>query len=249
MEWRDEAIVLSVRRHGETSAIVTVMTRENGRHAGLVRGGQSRKRTGVLQPGNRVAGSWRARLESHLGTLTLEPVTGHAARLMTDPGRLAAMSAACALVDAGLPEREPQPQVFEDLAALMTALEDPGWAAVYARWEIGLLGHLGYGLDLSHCAATGTTDDLAYVSPRTGRAVSAAAGAPYDDRLLPLPGFLSVPGAAGRGADRAAVPAGEVARALEMSGHFLARHVFAPHDRPLPDARLRLAERLRRGRT
>ena len=241
MEWRDEGIVLGVRRHGESAAIVTLMTRENGRCSGLVRGGQSRRQRGVLQPGNRVAGVWRARLADHLGSLALEPVESHAARLMIDPGRLAALTSACALIDTGLPEREPHPHVFEDLAALMTALQASGWAAVYARWEVGLLADLGFGLDLSQCAATGATDDLVFVSPRTGRAVSAEAGRPYHDRLLPLPAFLREEGsvaASGR------VPDGETARALTLTGHFLARHVFELHGKALPDARQRLVDRL-----
>jgi DNA repair protein RecO (recombination protein O) len=240
MEWRDEAIILTVRRHGENGAILSLMTERHGRHAGLVRGGQSRRLKGVLQPGNRIAAGWRARLEDHLGTLTVEPVASHAAALMMDPGRLAALSSALALVEAGLPEREAHPHVFESLAALMVALEGEGWAETYVRWEVGLLADLGFGLDLSACAATGVTEDLTYVSPKTGRAVSSEAAAPYRDRLLPLPSFLKQ--------RRGAAAPEDLAQALQLTGHFLAGQVFDLHGKPLPDARTRLAEWLRRGR-
>lgn len=238
MEWRDEGIILSVRRHGENGAVVSLLTRAHGRHAGLVRGGQSRRMKGMLQPGNRVEGTWRARLEEHLGALTLEPVTSHAAALMMDPGRLAALSSALALVEAGLPEREAHGEIFENLAALLVALEDDGWPETYIRWEIGLLADLGFGLDLSACAATGVTEDLTFVSPKTGRAVSTEAAAPYADRLLPLPAFLLGPPGPAVAADRA--------QALRLTGHFLARHVLEPNGRTLPDARARLERRFGR---
>lgn len=238
IEWRDEAILLSARRHGESSLILSVLTRARGRHAGLVRGGQSRRMRGALQPGNRIAVTWRARLEEHLGTMTAEPVHGHAALLMGDPGRLLAMAAALALVEAALPEREAHPDLFDSLDALTLALDAVDWAETYVRWEVGLLAELGFGLDLSHCAATGTDADLIYVSPKSGRAVSAAAGEPYQDRLLPLPGFLTLGGAA---ANRA-----EVEKALRTTEYFLSRHVFDGSSRPLPDARQRLVDRLRR---
>jgi DNA repair protein RecO (recombination protein O) len=238
IEWRDEAILLSARRHGESALILSVLTRVRGRHAGLVRGGQSRRMKGALQPGNRIAVTWRARLEEHLGTMTAEPVHGHAALLMGDAGRLLAMAAALALVEAALPEREAHPDLFDSLDALMLALDAEDWAETYVRWEVGLLAELGFGLDLSACAATGSVADLVFVSPKSGRAVSAEAGAPYRDRLLALPRFLS---AGGPAESRA-----EVEKALRTTEYFLARHVFDGADRPLPDARQRLVERLRR---
>ncbi|MBP5855989.1 DNA repair protein RecO [Marivibrio halodurans] len=235
MEWRDDGIILSVRRHGENGAVVSLLTRARGRHAGLVRGGQSRRMKGMLQPGNRVEATWRARLEEHLGAMSLEPVASHAAALMMDSGRLAALSSALSLIDTGLPEREPHPEIFDDLAALLVALEAESWAETYARWEVGLLAELGFGLDLSACAATGVTEDLTYVSPRTGRAVSTEAARPYRERLLPLPAFLLSP--------RARAGAEALGQSLRLTGYFLARHVLDLHGKPLPDARARLERR------
>lgn len=237
VDWRDEAILLSARRHGENALVLSVLTRARGRHAGLVRGGQSRKLKGALQPGNRIAVDWRARLEEHLGTMTVEPVHGYAAYLLAESGKLLAMNAALAVVEAALPEREPHPDLFDSLDALMIALDGPQWAETYARWEVGLLAELGFGLDLTACAATGVTDDLRYVSPKSGRAVSAEAGAPYRDRLLTLPSFL-----AGRG--NASPQA--IRDALDLTGFFMGRHVFDILNKPIPDARTRLADRFRR---
>ncbi len=235
MEWTDDAIVLSARPHGETSAIATLLTRHHGRHTGLVRGGGKRGR-GVLQPGNRVEARWRARLAEHLGTLTCELTRAFAADLLDHPPRLAALSAACAVTEATLPEREPQPSVFEALAALLAALGGEQWPSVYVKWELGLLADLGYGLDLSRCAATGVNDQLAYVSPKSGRAVSLSAAAPYKNMLLPLPPFLLVEGGQG--------DAGEVLDGLRLVGYFLQRHVFAEHGAQMPAARRRFTERL-----
>jgi DNA repair protein RecO (recombination protein O) len=236
VEWRDQAIVLSARRHGENALVVHVMSENHGRHAGLVPGGASRRRRGLFQPGNGIACRWRARLEEHLGTLTAELLRAHAAPLLDQPARLAGLAAACALLDAALPEREPHPAVYRALVALLDALGDehsaPDWGAAYVGWELGLLAELGFGLDLSACAATGAADDLAWVSPRSGRAVSAAAGARYRDRLLPLPAFLA--GATPRAA-------AEVVAGLTLTGHFLARA-----DGPLPAARDRLVEAFER---
>jgi DNA repair protein RecO (recombination protein O) len=238
MEWRDTGFVLAVRRHGESGAILDLLTRERGRHAGLVRGGQSPRLRAVLQPGNEVAAVWRGRLAEHLGTLSCELVRAHAARILDDPDRLAALSAAVALVAAALPEREPQTDVFASFAELIDKLDSgTDWPARYVGWERDLLAALGFGLDLGRCAVTGATADLAYVSPRTGRAVSRAAGLPYHDKLLVLPDFLCREGPAGRG---------QIALGLALTEHFLIRHVFAPHGRALPAARLRLAERMRR---
>jgi DNA repair protein RecO (recombination protein O) len=237
MDWRDDGIVLSLRKHGESSVVVHLLTREHGRHSGLVRGGNSKKQRGVLQPGNEVHANWRARLEEHLGSYSIELLDGHAARVLSDPGRLAAMSSACAVVDACLPEREPHPDLFASLKALLTVLIEEEWAAAYVVWELSLLAELGFGLDLSQCAATGVTDDLIYVSPKSGRAVSAEAGAEYRGKLLPLPQFLIGRG----GVENVALGEG-----LKLTGYFLDRYMLGPFGRLLPDVRERLVDRWRR---
>ncbi len=243
MDWTDEGIVLSARRHGENAAIASVLTQAHGRHAGLVRGGAGKRGRAVLQPGNMVHARWRARLSEHLGTFTLEAGRGTAARLFADPLRLAALASACALADVALPEREAHPAVHDGLAGLIAVLEKDGeesWPQAYVRWEIGLLADLGFGLDLERCAATGTETGLAFVSPKTGRAVSDAAAGPWREQLLPLPGFL----AAGRSSDSLASASEAVAQGLMLTGHFLVRHVFEPQGKPLPAARRRLDERI-----
>ncbi len=238
MEWTDEGIVLSARGHGESSAIATLLTLRHGRHAGLVRGGAGKRKRGVLQPGNRVVARWRARLSEHLGELSCELTEAVAAPLFGDPLKLAGLAAACAVCEAVLPERQPHTAVYNGLTILLAALSgDKQWPSVYVKWELGLLGELGFGLDLSRCAATGSNDQLAYVSPKSGRAVSISAAEPYLDKLLPLPAFLIAEGASGS--------AGEVADGLRLTGYFLGRHVFAHHRRPPPAARLRLVQRLR----
>jgi DNA repair protein RecO (recombination protein O) len=237
MDWRDTGFVLTARRHGESSLIVELLTAEHGRHAGLVRGGQSPKRRALLQPGNLVAASWRGRLEEHLGAFDIELARAHAAGVIDDPDRLAALSSAAALIAVALPEREPHGDVYQGFAMLIAALDSADWAARYVAWECTLLAALGYGLDLTCCAATGVNDDLAYVSPRSGRAVSRSAGTPYHDKLLALPAFLWRDAAA----ENADVVAG-----LTLTGHFLHHHLLEPHGRTLPEARARLAERLHR---
>src|SRR5437764_59892 len=271
MEWRDTGFVLATRRHGESALIAELLTREHGRHAGLVRGGQSPRRRALLQPGNAVAAQWRGRLPEHLGTFECELVEAHAARLLDDADRLAALNAAVALLVAALPEREPHPDVHAAFGALLQVLADdsanaaptlpspacgggfneafsppparpapssasggglgwrrtaldlgdsaPSWAATYVVWECDLLAALGFGLDLRTCAVTGTSDDLAYVSPRSGRAVSRQAGLPYHDKLLPLPAFLwrDAPG-----------DAADIAAGLAMTRHFLLHHLLEP---------------------
>src|SRR5437763_6717174 len=179
MEWRDTGFVLAARRHGESGLIVELLTAEHGRHAGLVRGGQTPRRRALLQPGNRVAASWRGRLSEHLGTLECELVDAHAARFIDDPDRLAELSAASALLLAALPERVPHADIYGSFAALLDAFDSlRDWLQAYVHWECGLLGALGFGLDLGCCAVTGATEDLTHVSPRTGRAVSHAAAVP-----------------------------------------------------------------------
>ncbi|MET4701002.1 DNA repair protein RecO (recombination protein O) [Constrictibacter sp. MBR-5] len=233
IEWTDAAIVLSARHHGEGSAIVQLLTATRGRHAGLARGGSSSRQRGTYQPGTEVAAVWRARLADQLGNLTCEAVHGHAAGWLDDAFRLAGIGAACAVAESALPEREPHPPLYHGMAAFLACLDSEVWPAAYVRWEIELLAELGYGLGLDACAVTGTTEDLAWVSPRSGRAVSREAGEPYATKLLPLPGFLV---GGGDLADE------DVIAGLDLTGYFLRRHVFAPADRDLPQARLRLAD-------
>jgi DNA repair protein RecO (recombination protein O) len=248
MEWRDQGLVLSARKHGETAAIVSLFTPAQGRHMGLVRGGQSRRRQGLLQPGNLVDAVWRARLEEHLGTFTLEGVHDFSAAVLDDPLRLKGLTAALALLDGGLAEREAHETTFHETLGLLHMLEaeaEPGtdsggtdgardWIAAYARWELKLLDCLGFGLDLSACAATGTSEDLVYVSPRSGRAVSRDAGAPYREKLLALPDFFI---------DPQAVPSREgIAAGLALTGYFLQGHHFGAGGRNMPAARIRFID-------
>ncbi len=224
IEWTDEGIVLAARRHGENAAIVTLLTRAHGRHLGLVPGGSGRRARGLYQPGNRLQANWRARLAEHLGHFSCELLASHAAGLLDDRCRLAALAAAVAVVDATLPERQSHLRVFESLAALVDGLaggaSEPEWAARYVCFERDLLADLGFGLDLARCAVTGGTDDLAFVSPNTGRAVSRAAAEPWRDKLLPLPGFLVVAAA------RPSAPPADILAGLSLTGFFLARHAL-----------------------
>lgn len=241
MEWADEGLVLSARRHGENATIVVILTRDNGRHAGLARGGQGTKGRGLYQPGNHVSARWRGRLPEHLGNWTCELITGFAAAVMDEAGKLAALSAACAMLESALPEREPVPGVYADSLAFVGALaaEDgtkPRWPEAYARWELQLLADLGFGLDLSACAATGSTENLVFVSPKSGRSVSAEAGEPYRGKLLDLPTFLTAADVSG--------DSDSILAALRLTGYFLERHVFAPQGRTIPPARTRLVEAL-----
>jgi DNA repair protein RecO (recombination protein O) len=245
MDFTDDAIVLSARRHGEANAVLSVLTREHGRHLGLVKGGTSRRQRPMLEIGNHLKVTWRARLDEQLGNFTAEPVGAVSAVLLHDPLKLAALAAACAVADIVLPEREPHEDVYQATALLTEAItgESAEWPADYVRWELELLTALGFGLDLSKCAVTGDSTDLAFVSPKTGRAVSQAAGRGYADRLLPLPAFLvgEAP------SDRSDHLAG-----LRLTGYFLDRHVL--HG-PITDKRLetrsrfidRLAQESRRG--
>ncbi len=233
MDWRDEGLLLSVRRHGEGAAILEIFTALHGRHAGVAPGGGSRRMAPLLQPGAQLSVEWRARLEEHIGSWRVEPARSRAAQIMSDRRALAAIGAVAALL-AWLPEREPHPALYARTQTLADALgASPDWPALYALWELHLLAELGFALDLSACAATGTTEDLAWISPRTGRAVSAAAGAPYADRLIPLPSLFQ---------GRAPETEADVARALRATRHFLDRRA-APalgHERA-PAARARLA--------
>lgn len=238
VEWTAPAVVLEVRPHGEGGAVVTLMTGEHGRHAGLAKGGGSRAQAGLWLPGNLVEAHWFARLPDQLGALTGEMVHPAAALAMEDPLALALLSSACAIAADALPEREPHPRAFAALVSLIGHLAGgaEGVVADYVRWEALVLAELGYGLDLSACAVTGVVEGLTHVSPRTGRAVSAGAAEPYAGRLLPLPGFLldgAEPG------DPAAWDAG-----LRLTGHFLDRDAFGARHRPVPEARHRLADRV-----
>lgn len=251
MEWQDEAILLSLQPYGERDAIARVLTPEQGRHAGLVRGARGGSRLGgALQPGMAVAARWRARDPENLGTLTLEPEDQGPALLLDRPLALTALDSALAVADTALAEREPATASYAGLKAwLGQVLADPDtperWGAAYVAWEHGLLAATGFALSLNRCAATGATPDelaarapadrLAYVSPRTGRAVSAAAGAPYSDRLLPLPPFLV-------DSDRAELA--DVVTGLRLTGYFLQRSIYNLQDKSLPAARQRLVERL-----
>ena len=232
MEWRDDALIIGARRHGETSVILELMTSSHGRHLGLVRGGRSRRLRPILQPGNLVVAEWRARLEDHLGALTIEPLAARAAHFLDRGAALNGVASLCALLRL-LPERDPHEELFELADAVAAGLGDIGdfeiAALMMARFELALLGALGFGLDLDACALTGARDDLAYVSPKSGRAVSRAAGAPWRDRLLPYPDFL-------RHASDAAAP-GDLVAAFRLTGYFLTRDVLNPRGAALPAAR------------
>lgn len=229
MEWQEQALVLSARSQGETSTVLSVLTEGQGRWWGLVRGGRRSPQRGGLEPGTLVDAFWRARLADHLGALTVECGRSYAAPLLDEPGPLAALLSSCAVVDAAVPERQPCPGLFPALTALWEALAGPAWAEAYIAWELVLLAAVGHALDLSCCAATGTTEDLVWVSPRSGRAVSAQAGEPYRQRLLPLPPFLTGRGTEGPEAIR---------DGLHLTGFFLERYL----SQGLPPARVRLME-------
>lgn len=221
MQWTDEAILLGVRRHGESSVIAEVMTRTRGRCLGLVRGGRSRAMQPVLQPGNRFEITWRARLEEHLGEFRIEPVHLRAARLMENAVSVYGVQALGALIRL-LPERDPHPHLYEALDVILDNMDEPAAAGeLFVRFELAVLDDLGFGLDLGQCAATGGRDELVYVSPKSGRAVSRMAGLPYRDKLLALPEFLAA--TKGRSPDGQAI-----ADAFRLTGYFLVRHVYEP---------------------
>jgi DNA repair protein RecO (recombination protein O) len=239
MNWSDEGVILSVRPHGETAAVVELFTRTHGRHLGLVHGGRSRKARPVLQIGNHVDVSWKARLSEQLGYMTLELRHGYAAPAMESATALAGLSSLCTLARL-MPERDPHPNLYEVTLFVLGYLDDDEvWPALMVRWELALLEELGFGLDLSQCAATGGNDGLIYVSPKSGRAVSASAGEPYKDRLLPLPQFLL----AGR---QSHVTVEDVVRGLALTGHFLEARVWRPRGEEMPEVRHRLAGLLER---
>ncbi|MBT0959230.1 DNA repair protein RecO [Alphaproteobacteria bacterium KMM 3653] len=239
MDWQDEGTILTTRTHGENAAIIEVFTATHGRHAGVVRGGASRRMTPILQPGSKVQVAWRARLEAHLGAYTVEPLQSRSANVMSDRRALAGLNAVTALLAFALPERAAYPALYAQSELVLDLLgTSDHWPLAYVRWELALLEEMGFGLDLTACAVTGGNDTLAYVSPRTGRAVSASAAGEWADRLLPLPGPLmgEVP-----------LAPQEITEALRTTGHFLENRLrSALGDRPLPPARARLISALTR---
>ena len=241
IEWRDEGAVLTVRPHGESAAIVEVFTAGHGRHAGVVRGGAGRRMAPLLQPGAQVEVVWRARLPDHLGAFAVEPMRSRAAQAMGDRLALAGLNAVTALLARVLPDREAHGALYARTVQLLDLLgQGEVWPLAYLRWEMALLEEMGFGLDLTVCAVTGVAEDLAHVSPRTGRAVSRAAAGVWAERLLPLPPVMLGQGEA---------TGAEVAAALAVTGHFLDRRLFASlGDRPVPAPRARLlAEIARQG--
>ena len=238
MEWREDGLLLSQRRHGESSAIIEVFTRFHGRHAGVVRGGASRKIAPLIQPGAQLDVTWRARLEDHLGTFSVEPVQSRAF-LLSDRLMLAGLNALTSLLSFALPEREAHPALYDRTLAVLDMMEEsPFWTLAYLRWELALLEDLGFGLDLSRCAVTGSEDNLTYVSPKSGRAVSKAAAGEWAERLLPLSPALIVEGDGS---------VEDLLAGLRVSGHFLDQRL-APSlgDRPIPAARNRLVDLIAR---
>jgi DNA repair protein RecO (recombination protein O) len=239
MNWSDEGVVLSVKSHGETAAIAELLTRSHGRHFGLVHGGQGRKLRPVLQVGNHVDVTWKGRLEENLGYFTVELRKGYAAAAMQDAAALSGLTSLCAL-SRFLPERDPHPNHFEITLFVLGFLDDiQVWPALYVRWELSLLSELGFGLDLTACAATGANDNLIWVSPKSGRAVSASAGEPYQDRLLRLPPFLT-------GAYRDIVTHQDVLDGLALTAAFLKSRVLDPAGLSMPEGRQRLVSTLSR---
>lgn len=239
MQWTDEGVILSVRPHGETAAVAEIFTREHGRHLGLVHGGRSGRLRPVLQIGNHVEAVWKARLAEHLGQVRVELRFGYAAQAMEDVLALAGLSSMCALARL-LPERDPHPSLFEVTLFVLGFLDDAAvWPALMVRWELALLDELGFGLDLSSCAATGTKQDLVYVSPKSGRAVSMEAGEPYKDKLLRLPTFLVK-------SRHGTIMPQDVVAGLTLTGHFLETRVLIPRGEEMPEASMRLRELLER---
>ena len=229
MQWTDEGIVLGVKRHGEASGILELMTREHGRHLGMVRGGFGTRLKPILQPGNSVSATWRARLDEHLGNYTVEAINLRAAGFFGASHAIYGVSHLAALMRL-LPERDPHEALYGVFEGILERLDDPVWAApMVVRFELRVLAELGFGLDLTECAATGVTEELTYVSPKSGRAVSREAGIPYADRMLRLPAFLQDEDATASGAD--------LADGFALTGFFLSRHVLAPRGLELADER------------
>jgi len=235
MEWSDDGIVISVRRYGEQGIIASLLTSDHGRHAGLCRGTSAQRGGGGLQPGTLVRAQWRSRVAENLGAYKCDIVAPVSPAILADGRRLSGLAAACVLVERAVPERQSHVQVYKGVLALLEVMEtSDAWPVAYVHWELGLLGALGFGLDLSRCAVTGQSSGLGYVSPRSGRAVTHEVGEPYRDKLLTLPAFLT--GDARLPADH------DIAAGLKLTGLFLERCVFGAQNRPLPEARGRFAE-------
>ncbi len=232
MEWRDEGILLAARPNGEANAVIEVFSALHGRHAGILRGGASRSKAAMLQPGAQLDLTWRARLEEHLGSFTVELMQARAGTVLGDRLALAALSAVCALCRFALPERMAYPGFYSETVALMDGLGAPGWLRLYALWEVQLLEATGFGLDLQQCAVTGAAEGLAYVSPRSGRAVTSEGAGDFAARLLPLPPALI----------DAQTPfdAEQMRQALHLTGYFLQHWLAESRGRALPEARARL---------
>jgi len=239
MEWRDQGALIAVRKHGETSAIIEIFTPEHGRHVGVVRGGTSRTIAPILRPGAQLDVTWRARLSEHTGSFSVEPGKSRTAAVMGDRLALAGLNATCALLSFCLPERETHPRLYSQTITLLDLLgNSPAWPLAYLRWELALLNGMGFGLNLSQCAVTGARDDLAYVSPTSGRAVSVEGAGEWADKLLPL-----APSLLGHGNGE---PAG-IREGMRTTGYFLEHRLAAQMgDRPLPPARQRLVDALAR---
>ena len=238
MQWTDEGIVIGVRRHGEASAILELMTREHGRHLGLVRGGYGTRMKPLLQTGNTLSAMWRARLDEHLGNFTVEPMRQRASNFFGASHAIYGVTHLAALMRL-LPERDPHGDLYGEFERILDRLEDATWAApMVARFELQVLTELGFGLDLEECAATGTSTDLIYVSPKSGRAVSRVAGEPYADRMLRLPAFLRDPDGEPNARD--------LADGFALTGFFLTRHVMEPRGQVFSDERMHFLSALAR---
>ena len=229
MQWTDDGIVLGVKRHGEANAILELMTHGHGRHLGLVRGGFGSRLRPILQPGNSVSAAWRARLDEHLGNYTVEGLRLRAASYFSAPHAIYGVTHLAALMRL-LPERDPHTGLYEVLDGILDQLDDAALAApMVVRFELQLLSELGFGLDLERCAATGASGDLAYVSPKSGRAVSRTAGEPWADKMLRLPAFLR---------QRDEIPSShDLADGFALTGYFLTRHVLEARGLSLGDER------------
>ncbi len=241
MEWHDQGIILSARKYGEYDAILDVLTKDHGRHCGILKGGYGRNKRGEIQPGNEVVVKWRGRLETHLGTYTVELKNARSVSFLYNPAKLAAMNSCCSLLSVALAENETHEKLYAGLLAFFDLLAEAdddikSWAPLLVRWEIGLLAELGFGLHLDECAASGSKEGLYYVSPKSGRAVNREAGEPYKNRLLILPAFL---------ADSKKEPTdSDIENGLKLTAFFMKRDMLAPHGKNLPQARRMLEDHI-----
>ena len=240
MKWSDKGIVLSTRKYGESSLILSLMTSDHGRHLGHVRGGNSKRQRGKYEVGNYLSVTWNSRVEDQLGNFSCELLKSHAVLHFQDPLRLAGLSAACSTLERALPERESYFELYKSLFNFLSALESDDWLEKYVHWEISILRCLGFGLNLAACAATGKKSDLIYVSPKSGKAVSKIAGEPYKNKLLALPSFLN--------ANQTRInhiSYGEIIEGLTLTSYFLNQYVFVHNKHGCPPARDRLVDRVK----